>query len=547
MSTATLTKGTVTAREPGQLSGTAALIRFALRRDRVRLTAWIGGLTAYSVVVATAFPPLYPDTASRQARAALISSPGAIAFGGPKIGIDDYTFGAMLTNEMLGLTTILVALMSIWTVTRHSRAEEESGRTELLLAGPVGRRAPLAAALVVAGLANLLLAGLTAAGLASLGIESIDWPGSLTYGAAYAIVGLVFAGLAAITGQLTGHGRGASALAALGLGLAYALRAVGDIGAPLLSWLSPIGWAQRTYAFVNNNWWPVLLGVAVALLLAGLAFWLNARRDFGAGLRPPRPGPRAASAALATPLGLAARLQRGALIGWVLAMLVFGLLYGSIFGEMEEFANEMQAFVDIMGGVDADDIFTAFLSLIVALMAMAASVYALIAALRPAAEERSGRAEAVLVTPVSRARWLLSHAGVAVFGGVAVLLAAAIGLGISGSFATGDAGVLRDVLIGSLVQIAPIVALVGLAVALYGLVPKATGVVWLVIGYAALVGLLGGLLGVPQAAMDVSPFAIVPMMPAEPFAPWPVLGLLAAGAGLAAIGVWGLRRRDIAG
>ena len=192
-------------------------------------------------MIAQSFPPLYPDAASRQARAVLMSSPGAMAFGGPGIGLDDYTLGAMMTNEMLGLTTLLVALMSIFTVMRHSRHDEEAGRTELVLTAPVGRRAPLGAAVAVAALANLLLAVLTAVGLASLGIESIDWSGSILYGGAYAMVGLVFAGVAAVTAQLTEHGRGASAMAALGFGIAFALRAVGDISAEPLSWLSPGG------------------------------------------------------------------------------------------------------------------------------------------------------------------------------------------------------------------------------------------------------------------------------------------------------------------
>ncbi len=530
---------------PGRFAGTGALIRFALRRDRVRLTAWPGGLTAYTVMIAASFPPLYPDAASRQARAVLMSSPGAIAFGGPRIGVENYTLGAMMTNEMLGLTTVLVALMSIWTVVRHSRHDEEAGRTELVLASPVGRQAPLAAALSVATLANLALAVLTAVGLAGLGIESIDWPGSVTYGAAYAAVGLVFAALAAVTAQLTEHGRGASAMAALGLGVAYALRAVGDNGAEALSWLSPIGWAQRTYAYVENRWWPLLLALAVAGLLATLAFRLGIHRDFGAGLRQPRPGPRGASAALATPYGLATRLQRGALIGWAVSLLGFGLIYGSLFGDVEGFASEMEAVSDVMSGIDADNIFTAYLSLIVMLMAMVISVYAVIATLRVQAEERSGRAEALLATPLSRTRWLLSQAGTAVIGGVAILLAGAVGLGVSGSAATGDTSVLRDVLLGSLVQIVPIVLLVGLAVALYGLLPAATGATWAVIGYAVVVGMLGGLLGLPQWAMDISPYAIVPLLPAEDFTPWPVLGMLAAAAALFAAGVRGLRRRDL--
>jgi ABC-2 type transport system permease protein len=531
--------------KPARLAGTGALVRFALLRDRVRLSIWVGGLTLYTVLVAASFPGIYPEEADRQARAMLIDSPGAVAMSGPGIGLDDYTFGAMMTNEMLGLTVVAVALMSIFTVVRHTRADEESGRTELVLGSPVGRQAPLAAALAVAALANVVLAALTAAGLASLGIESIDWPGSWIYGAAYAAVGLVFAGLAAVTVHLTEHARAASSLAGLGIGVAYALRALGDISAEPLSWLSPIGWAQRTYAYVDNRWWPLLLALVVAGLLAALAFRLGARRDLGAGLRPPRPGPSDASDALASLHGLALRLQRAALIGWVVAMVGFGLLYGSIFGEVEDFAEEMEAVSDIFASFGTDDIFSAYLSLIVMLVAMTASVYAVIATLRAQSEERAGRAEELLATPVSRARWLLSQAGVAAAGGVAVLFAGAIGIGISGSAALGDAGVMGDVLAGSLVQIAPVLLVVALAVALYGLLPAATGAVWAVVGYAVVVGMLGGLLGLPQWTMDISPFALVPMVPAEAFTPWPVLAMLAVAAALMAAGVWGLGRRDL--
>ena len=44
--------------------------------------------------------------------------------------------------------------MSILLVVRHTRADEETGRAELVGAGVVGRHAPLAAALVVAAIAD---------------------------------------------------------------------------------------------------------------------------------------------------------------------------------------------------------------------------------------------------------------------------------------------------------------------------------------------------------------------------------------------------------
>ena len=71
-----------------------------------------------------------------------MGSPATVALAGPRIGVDDYTFGAMMTNEMLALTSIVVALMSIFMVVRHTRGEEETGRSELVLANPVGQLAP---------------------------------------------------------------------------------------------------------------------------------------------------------------------------------------------------------------------------------------------------------------------------------------------------------------------------------------------------------------------------------------------------------------------
>lgn len=94
-------------------------------------------------------------------------------------------------------------------------------------------------------------------------------------------------------------------------------------------------------------------------------------------------------------------------------------------------------------------------------------------------------------------------------------------------------------------QIAPLLLVVGLAVALYGLVPRLTGLVWIVVVYGMVVGMFGGLLGLPTWALDLSPFAMVPMLPADAFTPWPVLGMLLVAAALYGVGLVGLRRRDL--
>ncbi|MPZ89666.1 MAG: ABC transporter permease [Nitriliruptorales bacterium] len=527
------------------LAGTGTLIRFILRRDRIRIPVWIGAITAYVLLTAAALPDLYLTAAQRQSRAALMGNPAARALAGPGHGLEDYTFGAMMTQEMLGFTAVLVALMSLLLIVRHTRAEEAEGRAELVRASVVGRHATATAALVVVGAANLVLGALVAAGLGSLGIESIPWSGSLLFGASLAAVGLVFTGVAAVTAQVTEHSRGASGLAGVVLGSTYSLRAAGDMGDGTLSWLSPIGWAQATRAYVDDRWWPLGLTLALTAVLIAVAFAVSARRDLGAGLVPPRPGPPAASAVLGSPFGLAFRLQRASLLGWSIAMFLFALGYGTLVGEVERFITDNPQMLEFFAQAEGPSLIHAFLATIVSFWAMVASVYAILAALRLRSEENAGRAEPVLSTAVSRARWAASHLAIALVGSVILLLVSGLGLGLTSASSTGDASLLPQ-MVGAALAYAPVLWLIiGAAAALFGLVPRAAALSWTVVVYALTVGMLGGLLGFPDWTYQLSPFDHVPMLPGEGLRLPPLVVLTAIAAVLITVGLAGFRRRDV--
>lgn len=530
------------------LAGTGTLVRFMLRRDRVRIPVWIGAITAGTVASAASFPDIYADAADRQARSALIENPGIRAFTGPGYGLGDYTFGAMMAHEMLSWVAIFVALMSILLMVRHTRAEEEAGRAELVRSAVVGRHAPTAAALIVVGGASILLGVVLALGLGALGIETITWSGSWLYGAALATVGVVFAAVTAVTVQVTEYARGAGGLAGAAFALAYLLRAAGDameIGGGALSWLSPVGWAQQTRVYVDDRWWPLLLSVALTAVLIALALWLSVRRDVGAGLRVARTGPPTASAWLAGPLGLAWRQHRASVAWWGAALFLFGLGYGSLASEVEVFVSELAALEDWMGEVGGESVLDSFLSVVVLMVALAVAVFGVLTALRPRAEETTGRAEPVLATAVSRARWLGSHLVVAL-GGTALMLAlTCLGLGISASAALAEPDLLVRMVGAGLAYVPAVWLTVAVGVALFGLLPRASSGTWLVIVYAVVVGMFGELLSFPDWTEQLSPFGHVPMLPAErmDWTPLVVLTLLAAG--LVAAGLAGFRRRDL--
>ncbi|MBW1600311.1 ABC transporter permease [Streptomyces sp. JJ38] len=534
----------------GTLTGTGRLLRFALRRDRVRLPVWILALSLGTLLTATSLRDLYTTPASRRSAAETMGSPAALATSGPEHYLTDYTHGAMLGHQMLGFTAVLAALLAVLTVTRHSRAEEESGRAELVRSAVVGRHAPLAAALGTATVAMVALAAALALVLGTAGIPDIDWGGSLLYGAAHAAVGLVLAAVAAVTAQVTPHSRGASGLAFAVLGLAYALRAVGDVsgadgGGGALSWLSPIGWAQRTYVYVDDRWWPLLLALAVAVATTALAVRLSTRRDLGAGLRPARGGPPRAGAALLHPLGLAWRLQRGLLLGFCVALFLLGASYGSVLGDAEDMLDDIAAVEDVLAEIGGASVVESFAAMVMIVLAVIAAVHAVLAAARPRAEETGRRAEPLLATPLSRARWAGGHLAVALAGGTLVLLAAGLGFGTLGAATAGDAALVPE-LTGAALAYAPALwVTVGVSAVLFGWLPRALPLAWAVPLWGFVVDYLGPILQLPDWLARLSPFGHVPSLPADPVAWTPLLVLTLLAAALVALGLAGLRRRDL--
>ncbi|MFJ6280330.1 ABC transporter permease [Arthrobacter subterraneus] len=529
----------------GSLTGTLSLFRFALRRDRVLIPAWalgVGGMAAYFAAV---IPLAYPNQAALQTRANIMKDPSGALLTGPGYGLENYTFGAMVTNEILGMLAVAAALMSIFLITRHTRAEEESGRAELIRAGVVGRRAPLAAAILTLLTANAAIGATLAAGLLGSGLA---FPDTLAVSAGMALVGLVFGGVAAVTAQLSEHSRTASGMAGAALALAFLLRGIGDsqsVGGSALSWFSPIAWAQQTRAFTDLRWWPLVLCVALFAVLLTVAVVLTTRRDFGAGLLPARSGRGSARAFLVHPVGLILRMERGSIAGWSVGLVAFAVLTGSMGeGIVESFEAQPQL-AAVFGQGAGGDVLRATLASFTAYFAMAVAVYAVISVNRLRAEESDGRTGAILAASVSRPRWLLSSLLVTTLGSTVMLLLIGIGLGTGAGMSVGDPALAADFALAGLVYLPLVLGFAGLAALSYGILRAGTWWVWLILVSAIIVGLYGPLLNLPDAVANAEPFGLMPRVPAESLDPVPVTvaalaALLLIGAGAAAF-----RRRDL--
>lgn len=521
------------------MTGWGVLLRLALRRDRVMLPAWVAGIVLTVVSTASSYERLYPTVADRAPIAATAGTGALRAITGPAFDLS--TTGGLTAWRIAGLGAVLAALMSLLLVTRHTRAEEDAGRTELLGAAAVGRYAGPAAAASVAGIANGAVAVLSAAGLLSVGLPVA---GSVALGAAIASAGLVFAAVALVTAQAASVGRAASGTAGALLGLAFLVRALGDSGPSWLSWLSPIGWAQQVRAFSGERWavfaLPVLL---TAGLVAGAAALLP-RRDVGAGLRVPRPGPP--DGRIAGPLALAWRLQRGVLLGWTAGYLLVGVAVGSVARDVGDLLGDGQQATDLIDrlGGGADPVRT-YLSLVVGLLGLVAAAYAVQAVLRARAEETAQRAEPVLAAGADRLRWAGAHVLVAAAGSAWLLLVSGLALGALHGLRTGDPGQLGTLTGAALAQVPAVWVLGALAAALAGAVPRLVAAAWGALGVCLLLGQVGQLLSLPGWLLDASPFQHSGSAPAHTPAAVPLLVLVAVAVALTGIGAAGLRRRDI--
>jgi ABC-2 type transport system permease protein len=527
------------------LAGTATLVRLALRRSRVLIAVWVVGFVAMAAYSAAATIDLYPTLTSRvDAAETLNGSQAMVALYGRVH--DPSSIGGLSIIKLGGIGAVFVSLLAVSLVVRHTRQDEEAGRTELLGATVVGRRAPLGAALLVVGLVNVVLGALTAVALTAVGLPG---QGSVAFGAALAGVGIAFGAIAAVTAQLTTSARTASALAAGVLAVVYVLRAVGDLAQEgalrWLSWLSPVGWGQQFRPYAGNRWWVLLVVVGFTVVTVSVAFALATRRDLGTGLVPVRDGPATASPGLRTPLALAWRLQRVALFGWAVGFAVLGGLVGSMASEVGGFTESetAQEFITKLGGLD--DLIDAFLALELGMAGVVAAAYGIHAVLRLRAEEVELRAEPVLATGVSRLRWAGGHLVVALAGTTTLLLVVGTSAGAAHGIAVGDAGAGGAVFLGALAQLPAAWVLVTLTAAAYGAAPHLAALGWVVLAVFLVIGEFGPLLGLSQWLMDLSPFVHMPRLPGGPVDPLPLVVAVAAALGLAALGLVGLRRRDI--
>ncbi|CAM3877936.1 ABC transporter permease [Aeromicrobium ponti] len=526
------------------MANTAHLSLFILRLDRIRAPLWLLGLTFFTIVVPIAFSEMYGSQQERDVMAQTMVNPAMTAMVGPG-DLENYTLGAMTAHQMLLMTAVVVGLMSILLVSRHTRADEEEGRLEMIRSLPTGRLSYLNSAFIVITGICAVLALINGFGLYALGFESMDLEGSLLYGAALGAAGLFFAGVTAVFAQLTETSRGTVGYSIALLLMAYLIRAITDVTDESLSWLSPLGWVTKAEVYSANNWMPIVLMIVVSALLYALANYLNAIRDLESGFLPSKPGRRYASRFLQSPLGLALRLQKTGTIAWAIGMYVLGASYGSILGDLESFFSNnemMKQLLQTKEGLTLTEQFIPMLMIVISLMATVPPVMAMN---KLCGEEKKERIIHLLGRAVSRTELLGSYLGIAVINGFLMISLAAFGLWSAGTAAI-EEGLSFGMIYGAALSYYPaMLVMISAAVSLIGYFPKLTSLIWLYVFYSFVVLYFGSLFRFSDWIGNLSPFGHVPQAPVEEFSIMPLIVLSIISVALSLLGFIGFNKRDI--
>lgn len=499
------------------------LLGMMARRDRVQVPVWIlvGGLLAYASAAAVGSE--FGTTADRaQLLRLAVATPSLVALRGVP---DGASLGSYVFFQIFTYLALLAGFMSMFLATRHTRADEERGRRELLESTAARRTDVLVSMLVWGTTANVVLGAVIALALI---VGGLPQQGAWLAGAAVAAVGWCFLGLAAAIAEASPTGRAANAVGAAVVGVAFLLRAVGDAtGTPSSdglsltsawpSWLSPIGWGQQTFAFTRSDPRPLLIALGVGVLAAGVAVALRRSRDLGSSLLRERPGPARAGSRFRSNRALVWRLQRTTMVGWAIGGVALGLLAGSLADRLRTGAADDGRLTDVIGSLvpggrgGIADLFVAAIMTIAGVLAAAAAVQTIA---RSRSEEADGRTELVLQGAVRRTVWFADTVVVALISATVVLLAAGLAGGVAFLGAGEGAERFWSTVGAALVHLPAAAVLAAVTAVVWVAVPRATiAFGWGVLGMMYLLGQFGGLLRLPQWLRDVSPFAHTPALP----------------------------------
>ncbi|MFT3863354.1 MAG: hypothetical protein QM729_03710 [Solirubrobacterales bacterium] len=528
------------------MGASSALARRAFADGRTRTFSFAVLFALMGLIQAVGYEKSYPTRAGRVEFARVWGDDKTVRmfYGVPH---DLLTTGGYVAWRIGGVLAIFAAVWGVFAAVRAMRAEEDSGRAELVLAAPLGRDTVFGAAvggalagaalLWAASWAGFLAGGLAAGPSAYLALE-------------LAAVAFAFVAVGALTSQLAPTRRLALA-AGMGVMLvALVLRIVADTSGSLgaLRWATPLGWAEELRPFTGPRPWVLVLFLAFSAVLLVAAAAIARRRDVGTGVFSSSDSAAPRLGLLSSAGAQSLRGEYGTLLGWALGIGLFAVVVGLLADTFEprSLSSSLRESIHRVGGASLTTP-TGALGFYFLIFVFAISLFVGGQVSVARHEESASRLETLFALPLGRRRWLLERLAVAVGAAAALALPAAV-LAWAAARATGADVSLPRLLEAGLNCLPAALLFLGIVTLAYAFVPRATSLVAYGLTSVAFCWyLFGALLGAPQWTLDLSPFQHVGLVPAQAFKLPEALAMVAGGVLATLIALAGFRERDILG
>jgi ABC-2 type transport system permease protein len=518
-----------------------------LKRDWKKIIIWILGLGLFS----GGFVPAFVEIGKGQGLLGMFETmrnPAMISMVGPT-PIDmaaDYTLGAMYAHEMLLFCGLFAMIMAALHVVSHTRKEEEHGLTELVRSFRVGRQANSLAVITEVVLINIVLALFIGVVMTGFGVDTITAKGSFLFGISIGMAGILGAVIALVMAQIMPTSSGATGSSLGIIGLLYIVRAGTDVSNVDFSMINPMGWTYLTYPFTENNWVPLIYAVIFCIIIIIIAFALEGGRDMGAGYLPERGGRAAAKKSLLSVPSLFIKINKGVMISWLIAFVILGAAYGSIYGDMQTFlgSNEMMSQMFTLAGVSIEASFTGTIMMV---MIGIVSILPIAIVNKLFSEEARLHLSQLFSTKVTRSQLYWTSVILAVTAGVVGILLAAGSLGGTAISAMGDSSTMKmgDFIAAGYNFLPSVLFFTGLAALALGLAPKLGKVIYAYLGYSFALNYFGGILDLPEWFSKTAVQSWIPRMPMDKFDAATFITMTVISIALMVFGYIGYRRRDM--
>lgn len=533
------------------LYNTGVLFKTLIKRDWFKLVFWILGMLAFAASGAGKMEVASNPATASTLYTMFVKNPAMVGLFGPTPinNPTNYSLGPIFGQTMTLITGLTFAIISIIYVVNRSRKEEDDGITELFRSYSIGKLANTTALVMELLLLHLIMAVLLALSIEAQNVAGLNHlESNFLFAFTTSAQGFLWGMFALLFGQIFSEASTTKGMTFGLLGLLYIVRMLTDVTNLSIGWFNPLSLSYLAFPYVkgHENWLAVFLTFLLAFLLLGISYILELKRDVGVGYFPERKARLHGKKGHFGFPGLVLNLEKKMIIGWLLASFVLGLVYGSMFGQMDQFISSNKTVKELFVGNEtaASAIRGNFMVTLFSILSILIAAFGVILLTKMVSEERKNRLEALYALPLSRLKVYSTYLLTAILSVILAQFLALFGIFIE-QLGNKNALSFLEIMKSGMIWLVAVIFVLAILSLLLGFVPRLAELIWVYLAFLLFMTYLGKLLSLPKWLENLSIYNYIPKLPVEKMNLPTVLFILILSVFLVLLGFEAYRRRDL--